>query len=106
MTGDELERLGRLIDGWDPDQGDLPDEVALAMDAQPALRARFDARFARWSGAEAAPPDDLAARVLPRRRREWPCWRCRRWGRWRRRRRCSCAPAAWCSPRAPSPSPP
>lgn len=64
-----------LIDAWDPASGDLPDEIALAIDESETLRARFDERFARWQPAEEqAVPADLAARVIPqpaRRSRGW-----------------------------------
>jgi Ca-activated chloride channel family protein len=63
---------------WDPDQGDLPDHLAAALDADPALRAAFDARFAPADLADASPmPADLAVRlgVAPvANRRRWAPW--------------------------------
>ena len=63
---------------WDPDQGDLPDHLAAALDADPALRAAFDARFAPADLADAPPmPADLAVRlgVAPvAHRRRWAPW--------------------------------
>lgn len=73
-TEKDIERLGALLDGWDPASGaDLPDEVALALDAVPALRERFDARFARPTLEPTLVPEGLSERVLPRRsrRRTW-----------------------------------
>ncbi|MCB9683716.1 MAG: von Willebrand factor type A domain-containing protein [Alphaproteobacteria bacterium] len=66
-TEKEIERLGALIDAWDPASGeDLADEVALALDAVPALRERFDQRFARAVPEPTLVPEGLEARVMPK----------------------------------------
>jgi Ca-activated chloride channel family protein len=59
--------LMALVEAWDPaGSRDLPDEVAVALDADPAFRAWFDARFTRWiPPVEADLPAGLAERVLP-----------------------------------------
>ncbi|MCA9488862.1 MAG: von Willebrand factor type A domain-containing protein [Myxococcales bacterium] len=66
-TEQEIERLGALIDAWDPASGeDLADEVALALDAVPALRERFDQRFARAVPEATLVPEGLEDRVMPK----------------------------------------
>lgn len=74
ITHEQEQQLAARIDAWDPETADLPDEVALALDESPLLRARFDARFARWEDAPIPVPEELDARVLPvvRRGRRWP----------------------------------
>jgi Ca-activated chloride channel family protein len=79
MTPDQKDAVVRQLDAWDPASGqDLPDAVAVALDADPELRARFDARFAAPSPAQLGEPtlvpDTLPERVLPapRSRRTWP----------------------------------
>lgn len=80
MTPEQRERYARLLEAWDPDGEDLPDEVAVALDADPALRAAFDARFAAPSPPQLAEPtrvpEGLEARVIPKapRRRRWGYW--------------------------------
>lgn len=64
MTAD-LDALRRKIEVWDPETGDLPDEVALAMDEHPELRAVFDARFASLVLPEEPVPEALFERVVP-----------------------------------------
>lgn len=70
-THDDLKRLTDLLDAWDPAAGDLPDEVAVALDHNTALRARFDARFPAPVLDTPAAPANLQERVMPRRHEHW-----------------------------------
>jgi Ca-activated chloride channel family protein len=65
MRGPDLQRYLELLEAWDPSEGDLPDELALALDESEELRARFDARFARWQPDEVPVPERLLERVMP-----------------------------------------
>ncbi len=68
-----IKNLAEYIESWDPETGDLPDDVALAMDADPALRALFDARFGPHAVEAIAVPGELAGRVLPK-ANPWRWW--------------------------------
>jgi Ca-activated chloride channel family protein len=77
MSPDQKQEWMRILDAWDPEAGDLPDDLAAALDADPELRARFDARFAPPAAGTLTPgslPPGLAERVLPARprRARWP----------------------------------
>jgi Ca-activated chloride channel family protein len=65
MRGSDLQRYLEQLEAWDPAEGDLPDELALALDESDELRARFDARFARWQPAQEPVPERLEERVMP-----------------------------------------
>ncbi|MEN0067795.1 MAG: hypothetical protein AAGA48_37045 [Myxococcota bacterium] len=75
----ELNELRRRLEAWDPDQDDLPDDLARALDVHPDLRSAFDARFVATDLPREPVPDGLADRVMPR-----PSWRpiVRRWMPW------------------------
>jgi len=62
----ELKDLIDQIERWDPEREDLPDAVALAMDAHPELRDAFDARFPATAVRGEPLPEGLVARVWPR----------------------------------------
>ena len=59
---------------WDPDTEDLPDDVARALDRDPVLRARFDARFAPTDLSGLPVPEGLGTRMLKGRRPISPGW--------------------------------
>jgi Ca-activated chloride channel family protein len=58
-------QLLALIEAWNPETSDLPEEVALAMDEDPVLLAAFEARFPPVPLGDVAVPAGLEARVMP-----------------------------------------
>ncbi len=58
-------RLQGIVEAWDrTGVGDLPDEVALALDADPEFRVWFDTRLKPWTAVVEAVPPDLEQRFL------------------------------------------
>ncbi|MEL6348904.1 MAG: hypothetical protein AAFV53_37720 [Myxococcota bacterium] len=64
MNTERCEQTFVVLSVWDPEHGDLPDEIALHLDECPACMNRFNARFLPWQ-----PPETQAPRARPPRRR-------------------------------------